>query len=95
MIYGYARVSTGGQRKASLVRQLRSVAAGKVFREMAIGAKADRPQLRGLLAKVGPADVATVTRLDRLAHSIQDLLNTLAANYRKETGFRSLTDATA
>jgi DNA invertase Pin-like site-specific DNA recombinase len=45
MIYGYARVSTGGQSEAAQVRQLRAAGAAKVFREVASGAKTDRPQL--------------------------------------------------
>src|SRR6267154_2154212 len=95
MIYGYARVSTGGQSEAAQVRQLRAAGAGRVFREVASGAKTDRPQLRRLLAQIGPGDVVTVTRLDRLARSTRDLLNTLAAITGKEAGFRSLADAWA
>jgi hypothetical protein len=79
MIYGYARVSTDGQSEAAQVRQLRAAGAKKVYREVASGTKTDRPQLRRLLAEVGPGDVVTVTRLDRLARSTRDLLNTLAA----------------
>jgi DNA invertase Pin-like site-specific DNA recombinase len=95
MIYGYARVSTGGQSEAAQVRQLRAAGAGKVFREVASGAKTDRPQLRRLLAGIGSGDVVMVTRLDRLARSTRDLLNTLAAITAKEAGFRSLADTWA
>jgi DNA invertase Pin-like site-specific DNA recombinase len=38
MIYGYARVSRGGQSEVAQVRQLRTAGAGKVFREVASGA---------------------------------------------------------
>jgi DNA invertase Pin-like site-specific DNA recombinase len=95
MIYGYARVSTDGQSEAAQVRQLRAAGAKKVFREVASGAKTDRAQLRRLLAEIGPSDVVTVTRLDRLARSTRDLLNTLAAITGKKAGFRSLADAWA
>src|ERR1700674_507640 len=95
MIYGYARVSTDGQSEAAQVRQLRAAGAKKVFRKVANGAKTDRPQLRRLLAEVGPGDVVMVTRLDRLARSTRDLLNTLAAITGKKAGFRSLADAWA
>jgi DNA invertase Pin-like site-specific DNA recombinase len=95
MIYGYARVSTDGQSEAAQVRQLRGAGAKKVFREVASGAKTDRPQLRRLLAEINSGDVATVTRLDRLARSTRDLLNTLAAITGKKAGFRSLADAWA
>ena len=77
------------------MRQLRAAGAGKVFREVASGAKTDRAQLRRLLAALGAGDVVMVTRLDRLARSTRDLLNTLAAITAKEAGFRSLGDAWA
>jgi DNA invertase Pin-like site-specific DNA recombinase len=92
MIYGYARVPTDGQSEAAL-RQLRAVGAKKVFREVASGAKTDRPQLRRLVAEIGSGDVVMVTRLDRLARSTRDLLNTLAAITGKNAEFRSLADA--
>src|SRR5271169_3506243 len=95
MIYGYARVSTGGQSEATQVRQLRAAGAKKVFREVASGVKTDRPQLHRLLGEIGPGDVMMVTRLDRLARSTRDLLNTLAAVNGKDAGFRSLADAWA
>jgi DNA invertase Pin-like site-specific DNA recombinase len=95
MIYGYARVSKGGQSEAAQVRQLRAAGAKKVFREVASEAKTDRPQLRRLLAEIGAGDVLMVTRLDRLARSTRDLLNTLAAITAKKAGFKSLGDTWA
>src|SRR5271163_3760626 len=95
MIYGYARVSTYGQSVEAQVRQLRAAGAGKVFREVASGAKTDRAQLRLVLTKLAAGDVLTVTRLDRLARSTRDLLNTLAAITDKKAGFRSLGDTWA
>ena len=79
MIYGYARVSTDGQSVAAQVAGLRAAGAGKVFREVASGAKTDRAQLRKAIAVLQAGDVLMVTRLDRLARSTRDLLNTLAA----------------
>ena len=70
MKYGYARVLTDGQSVAG---------CKKVFREVASGTKTDRAQLRRLLDQLEADDVPTVTRLDRLARSTRDLLNTLAA----------------
>ncbi len=94
-IYGYARVSTGGQSVAEQVRQLRAAGAVNVFREVASGAAIDRPQLRRLLSEVAAGDVVMVTRLDRLARSTRDVLNTLAAIGDHKAGFRSLADAWA
>jgi DNA invertase Pin-like site-specific DNA recombinase len=44
MICGYARVSTDGQEVAAQVAVLKAAGAGKVFREVASGAKTDRAQ---------------------------------------------------
>jgi DNA invertase Pin-like site-specific DNA recombinase len=77
------------------VRQLTKAGCKKVFREVASGAKTDRAQLRRLLDQLEAGDVVTVTRLDRLARSTRDLLNTLATITAKEAGFRSLGDTWA
>jgi DNA invertase Pin-like site-specific DNA recombinase len=95
MIYGYARVSTDGQSVTAQVKDLRAAGAEKVFRETASGAKTDRLQLRRALEKLDADDVLIVTRLDRLARSTRDLLNTLAAIAAKGATFRSLGDAWA
>jgi len=95
MIYGYARVSTDGQSVDAQVRQLTKAGCKKVFREVASGAKTDRAQLRKALDQLDADDVLMVTRLDRLARSTRDLLNTLASVADREAGFRSLGDTWA
>jgi DNA invertase Pin-like site-specific DNA recombinase len=95
MIYGYARVSTDGQSVDAQVKQLKAAGAEKVYRETASGARSDRAQLRLALAQLGKGDVLTVTRLDRLARSTRDLLNTLDTIAKAGAGFRSLGDAWA
>jgi len=95
MIYGYARVSTDGQSVEAQVIALTAAEAEKVFREVASGAKTDRAQLRRSIDALGPGDVLMVTRLDRLARSTRDLLNTLAAITGNKAGFRSLGDTWA
>src|SRR3954464_3984796 len=95
MKYGYARVSSDGQSVDAQVRQLTKAGCKKVFREVASGAKTDRAQLRRLLDQLEAGDVLTVTRLDRLARSTRDLLNTLATITAKKAGFRSLGDTWA
>src|SRR5271165_7481382 len=95
MKYGYARVSTDGQSVDAQVRQLTKAGCKKVFREVASGAKTDRAKLRRLLDQLDAGDVLTVTRLDRLARSTRDLLNTLAVIADRKAGFRSLGDTWA
>ena len=95
MKYGYARVSTDGQSVAAQVAALNAAGATKVFREVASGAKTNRAQLRKAIAALGSGDVLMVTRLDRLARSTRDLLNTLDTITSKKAGFLSLADAWA
>ena len=94
-IYGYARVSTDGQTLDAQIAQLKTAGAEKIFREKAGGARANRPELARLMRGLAPGDVVLVTRLDRLARSTRDLLNTLATVAEKGAGFRSLHDAWA
>ena len=75
--------------------QLRAAGCAKVYSEKASGAKTDRPELAKVVRKLDEGDVLVVTRLDRLARSTRDLLNTLATIAEKGAGFRSLADAWA
>jgi DNA invertase Pin-like site-specific DNA recombinase len=98
MKYWYARLSPGGKSESvdAQAWQLTKAGCKKVFRDVHVsGAKTDRAQLRRVIAALEPGDLLMVTRLDRLARSTRDLLNTLAAITDKKTGFRSLGDAWA
>jgi DNA invertase Pin-like site-specific DNA recombinase len=98
MKYGYARVSPGGKSESvdAQARQLKKAGCTKIIRELHVsGAKTDRAPLRRLIEALQPGDVLMVTRLDRLARSTRDLLNTLASIADREAGFRSLHDAWA
>jgi DNA invertase Pin-like site-specific DNA recombinase len=92
MIIGYARVSTDGQTLDAQEAALRAAGAEKVFAEKISGAVTDRKALAKALAALGPGDTLIVTRLDRLARSTRDLLNTLDAIGKVGAGFRSLAD---
>jgi len=93
--FGYARVSTDGQTLEAQVTELRAGGAERIFREKISGAVTDRAQLRRALKTLEKGDVLLVTRLDRLARSTRDLLNTLALIADAGAGFRSLRDAWA
>jgi DNA invertase Pin-like site-specific DNA recombinase len=92
---GYARVSTDGQSVGAQVAELRGAGAEKIFREKVSGALSGRAQLAKSLASLGKGDLLIVTRLDRLARSTRDLLNTLASVTERGAGFRSLRDSWA
>jgi DNA invertase Pin-like site-specific DNA recombinase len=64
----------------------------KVYAEKVSGAKTDRQQLAKALAALGSGDGLIVTKLDRLARSTRDLLNTLAVIAERGASFRSLGD---
>jgi DNA invertase Pin-like site-specific DNA recombinase len=95
MKIGYARVSSDGQSVAAQVDQLTEAGAEKVFREKVSGVVTHRQQLKRALDALGEGDVLLITRLDRLARSTRDLLNTLAVIAEKNAGFRSLGDTWA
>jgi DNA invertase Pin-like site-specific DNA recombinase len=94
-VYGYARVSTDGQTLAAQDAALHAAGCVKVFSEKASGAKTDRPELRKAISRLGEGNVLMVTRLDRLARSTRDLLNTLDEIAKRGAGFKSLADSWA
>jgi DNA invertase Pin-like site-specific DNA recombinase len=92
MIIGYARVSTDGQTLDAQQAALREAGCGKVFAEKVSGAKTDRAALAKAIAALTVGDTLIVCKLDRLARSTRDLLNTLAAIAEAGASFRSLDD---
>jgi DNA invertase Pin-like site-specific DNA recombinase len=95
MIYGYARVSTGGQDLASQLEALKAAGAEKIWREKVSGSKTDRSELAKLMRSLNHGDVLLVTRLDPLARSTRDLLNVLDIVTKSGAAFKSLADAWA
>jgi DNA invertase Pin-like site-specific DNA recombinase len=74
---------------------LHAAGCAKVYSETASGAVTGRKALARALAVLKEGDTLIVTRLDRLARSTRDLLNTLDTIARKAAGFKSLADAWA
>ncbi len=95
MIVGYARVSTDGQTLDAQQAALREAGAARVFAEKVSGAKTDRAQLARAIAALSEGDTLVVCKLDRLARSTRDLLNTLATIAETGASFRSLGDGWA
>ena len=95
MIYGYARVSTDGQGIEGQCAELRQAGAEKVYSEKISGAITDRPALAKAISALGNGDTLVVCKLDRLARSTRDLLNTLAAVGEAGANFKSLSDSWA
>jgi DNA invertase Pin-like site-specific DNA recombinase len=95
MIVGYARVSTDGQSLEAQHAALKEAGAARIFAEKVSGAKTDRAALARCLASLEAGDTVVVTKLDRLARSTRDLLNTLDTIAKADATFRSLGDAWA
>ena len=77
-LIGYARVSTEDQSTDAQIDVLKVAGCAEIFREHMSGAKASRPELAKVLARVRRGDVLVVVRLDRLARSLSHLLSVIA-----------------
>jgi DNA invertase Pin-like site-specific DNA recombinase len=95
MIVGYGRVSTDGQTLNAQQAALSEAGRAKVYAEKQSGVKTDRAQLAKAIAALGEGDCLIVTKLDRLARSTRDLLNTLAEIAQRGARFKSLGDSWA
>jgi len=92
MIIGYARVSTDGQNLDAQTDALKAAGAGKLFADKISGSKRERPELDRMLDQLRDGDVVTVTKYDRLARSLKDLLEIVEAIRERGAGFRSLAE---
>jgi DNA invertase Pin-like site-specific DNA recombinase len=86
MLIGYARVSTDGQTLDAQQTALQQAGASRVFAEKESGAKTSRAALAKAVASLEAGDTLLVTKLDRLARSTRDLLNTLDARLEQASG---------
>jgi len=93
VLVGYARVSTLDQNLALQQDALTEAGCAKLFVEQASGAVADRPALRDALEFARAGDTIVVWKLDRLARSMKQLIETLETLRLRKIGFRSLTEA--
>lgn len=91
--YGYARASTDGQTLAAQEAALTAAGCAKVYAEKVV--VTDRKALRKVIEVLQEGDTLIVTRLDQLARSTRELLNTLHAVAKKSAGFKSLADTWA
>lgn len=93
MLVGYARVSTQDQNTDLQLDALKAAGCEKVFVEKASGAQRDRTELKAALAYVRAGDTVVVWKLDRLARSLKQLIETVELLDNSQIGFRSLTEA--
>jgi DNA invertase Pin-like site-specific DNA recombinase len=93
MLIGYARVSTVDQNLALQRDALTEAGCAKIFTEQMSGAVTDRPALHDALEFARSGDTLIVWKLDRLARSMKQLIETVETLRMRCIGFRSLTEA--
>jgi DNA invertase Pin-like site-specific DNA recombinase len=93
MLVGYARVSTQDQNPALQLDALKAAGCEKMFVEKASGAQRDRPELLAALDYLRAGDSLVVWKLDRLARSLKQLIETVELLESRSIGLRSLTEA--
>ena len=91
MIVGYARTSTLEQVAGfeAQDRDLRTAGVERIFQEQ-VSSVAVRPQLEAALDFVREGDVFVVTKLDRLARSVANMLEIVARLEKKDVALRVL-----
>jgi DNA invertase Pin-like site-specific DNA recombinase len=91
MIVGYARTSSLSQVAGleAQIRELQSAGCDKIFREQ-VSSVAERQQLEAAIDYVREGDQFVVTKIDRLARSVGDLLAIVARLEAKKVSLRVL-----
>ena len=93
MLIGYARVSTQDQNPQLQLDALKASGCERIFEEKASGAQRERPALQEALSVLREGDTLVVWKLDRLARSLRQLIDTIEALEERGIGFRSLTES--
>jgi DNA invertase Pin-like site-specific DNA recombinase len=92
-LIGYARVSTVDQNLALQRDALTEAGCTKIFTEQMSGAVTERPALHDALEFARSGDTLIVWKLDRLARSMKQLIETVETLRLRGIGFRSQTEA--
>ena len=93
MLLGYARVSKGDEQNNVLqAKAFRTARCRKLFEETASGGRWDRPELHRMLDQLRDGDTVVVWKLDRLSHSLKDVLHLMERIAEAGAGFRSVTE---
>ena len=87
MIIGYARVGTDDQRLDSQTDAFSAADTNKIFADKICGSKRVRPELNKMPDQLREGDVVIVTKYDRLARSLKEVLETVEATRERGAGF--------
>lgn len=93
MIFGYARVSTKDQNAAGQHDALSAAGVDQMFTDTISGKTRERPGLDKMLEMLRAGDVVIVTKFDRLARSIIDLIGIVRQIEEKGANLSSLAES--
>jgi DNA invertase Pin-like site-specific DNA recombinase len=91
-LIGYARVSITEEETWRQHDVLQEAGCARIFTDRASGAHEERPELARALDHLREGDTLVVWRLDRLARSLRDLVDTVAALGERGIELRSLAE---
>ena len=92
MLIGYARVSTRDQNPQLQIDALTASGCERIYTEYKSGANLDdRPELQNALSFMRKGDTLVVWKLDRLARSLRQLLQTIDSLSEKGIEFKCIT----
>jgi DNA invertase Pin-like site-specific DNA recombinase len=89
-LIGYARISPADQTTALQLKTLKALGCARIFEETASGARAGRPILMSALDYMCGGDTLVVWKLDRLARSLSQLVETVASIRQRGIELRAL-----
>jgi DNA invertase Pin-like site-specific DNA recombinase len=92
MKIGYARVSTLDQNLDLQLQVLKKAGCRRIFQEKLSGSNRHRPEFRRVLDHVREGDIIVVWKLDRLARSTRDLLETMETIREAGGRFQSISE---
>ena len=93
MLVGYARVSTLDQKPTLQIDALKAAGCTRIFTEKASGAQRERPELSAALDYIRQGDTLVVWKLDRLARSMRQLIETVEDLQSRGIELCSLTES--
>ncbi len=92
MKIGYARVSTNNQNLELQIDALKKAGCEKIYRDIASGARTERPALNEMVNNLRSDDVLVIWKLDRLGRSLNHLIGLVNDLIEKKVGLQSLND---
>jgi DNA invertase Pin-like site-specific DNA recombinase len=92
MKIGYARVSTKDQSFDVQIDALKKAGCKKIYKDVASGARSERPALNEMIENLRSGDVLVIWKLDRLGRSLNHLIGLVNELMERGIGLKSVRD---